>query len=277
MLYRLIGGERASEHLTLHRIIPRHIETGFSPAHGLESRLNCGAVKQGVDQSLAPGDGQKLGRRAFEIQPIMGAQLVRAVELGLLDARVRQIDHRKGEVAARAAQDHGERGYARIGDRGFETVQGSIDPFGVDRSPTPTASALGIGEGSNGLAGSQARQPLFFLRLGPRQANGVCGEHDRGKERRSRIGPAQGLGHHAEVKLGQPHPAKFFGDIGAQDAQRRKLAPQGSIPLFPCINQLAQAVIAGMFAQQVSRLLGQHLLFVGKVEIHFARGLASSL
>jgi hypothetical protein len=187
----------------------------------------------------------------------------------LLDAVLRQLEQRQhGRAVSTTGDDDRELRDRAVGDREFDAAQLAAVEAGRDGRVEHRTRAFDMREGADHLARRQLRQPPGLLLLGAGQRDRLRGEADRGEERHRRAAPARFLDQHRQIERGHPQPAMLLGQRRAEEAQLRQAAPQIRVIGRAFVEQLAQPFRRGQLGEHALRLLPQHILFFGQVEIH---------
>jgi hypothetical protein len=169
------------------------------------------------------------------------------------------------EAPAREAHDQQIR-ERRVGDVGLRPGEALADLEGPLLG-LPETAGLGQGDGREGLARGQARQPGLALRVAPSERDRDAGERVA-EEGPRRAGVAEHLGREREVDELEPRAAVGLGDLQPAEPQLDHALPERGVVSLPLEDGPRVRRRALLGEEAADRLLQQALL-VGEVEVHW--------
>ena len=189
------------------------------------------------------------------------------------DARALEIDQRERKTAlARlvgGAREHdGVVGIHAVDHRDLGARKLAALEAGADGFRRHRAHAFGAREGSDQLAFRDLGQELRLLVFAAGREQRFREQIHRRGERHGRQHPAQFLGHDAKLQIAEAEPAVILGDGGAQPAHFGHALPQRAVMAVLAFEHAADHLVGAFLGEELAGLVAEHLLIVGKVEIH---------
>ena len=274
VLDRLIGTDQAAEGITLHRVILRHRKAAIRSADLFERRHDRGTVQD--IRRMAPTFArfaQHFGTRPVERDLRMLARGIDGIFRAALHARAFQIDDRQRGAAlarfiARTRQHDGEIGIHAVHHRDLLARKLAALERGAHRFRRHCAGAFGTRKGADQFAAGDPGQIFFLLLIGSRREDRFGEKIHRRRKRHRRQRAAEFFRDHAQFEIAEAEPAEFFRDRGAVPTHLGDLLPQILVVAVAAFENLAHGFGRAFLAQEFARLIAQHFLIVGEIEIH---------
>src|SRR5690606_3190234 len=135
--------------------------------------------------------------------------------------------------------------------------------------------SFGDREGADDGPIRNAGQHFRLLRRRASKQHRLGEEVERGRERDGRQGAADFLDEHAELEPAEAKAAMLLRYGDAEPALFGDTFPERGVErLCIVVQHIAYDLLAGLLGQEFARLIAEHLLLVGEIEVH---GWASSL
>ncbi len=172
-------------------------------------------------------------------------------------------------IIGTARQNHGVVGIHAISDGRFLAVEFTAPERGADVFRQNCARAFGAGERADDFAGRNFGQEALFLFLAARRQDGLAELADGGGKGDGCKRAAKLFHDYAQFEISKAKPAILFGNCRSGPAEIGNLFPQSGVECLAAFVDGADRLGGTFFAQEFVRLILEHLLVVGKIEIHF--------